>query len=262
MISDRRAFLAGILALLVVSGPARAAETVTIFAAASLKNALDDAAAAFEAKTGITVKASYAASSALAKQIEQGAPADLFASADAAWMDYAAGHGLVQSGTRIDLLGNRLVAVAPKDSPLASLELTPGAFSAAVGTGRWTTGTVASVPCGVYARQALTKLGLWDVAAPRLAEADNVRSALQFVSRGEAALGIVYQTDANADAGVKVVATFPAETHEPIVYPFALTTRARGEAPARFLAFLAGPEARSFFTRQGFRLLWPKGSGS
>lgn len=250
-----RRCLTALLVALALSGPARAAETVTIFAAASLKTALDEAAGLYKAKTGVEVKASYAASSALARQIEQGAPADLFASADTNWMDYADKHALIQAGTRVDLLGNTLVVIAPKDSAIGTLPLTPAAFDAAVGDGKWATGTVATVPCGIYAKESLTKLGMWTTAEPKLAQADNVRAALQFVSRGEAALGVVYQTDANADPKVKVVATFPDDTHSPIIYPFALTKTATGDAPAKFLAFLTSDDARPVFEKQGFILL-------
>jgi molybdate transport system substrate-binding protein len=232
-----------------------AADSITIFAAASLKNAIDDAAAAFKTKTGIEVKASYAASSALAKQLEHGAPADLFASADTRWMEFAQKHDLVQAKSRVDLLGNSLVVIAPKASSLTELALTPEAFAKAVGDGRWATGSIDTVPVGIYAKQALTKLGIWGVAEPWIAQTENVRAALQFVSLGEAKLGIVYQTDANADPNVKVIATLPEDTHEPIVYPFALTKAAKGEAPAQFLAFLTSAEARPIFAKQGFVLL-------
>jgi molybdate transport system substrate-binding protein len=250
-----RRWVSAVFVALALSCPAYAAETITVFAAASLRDALDDAAAAFKAKTGIEMKASYAASSALAKQIESGAPADLFASADTKWMDYVIRKDLVQPQTRIDLLGNSLVVVAPKDSKIETLTLTAAEFGKAVGDGKWATGMVASVPVGVYAKEALTKLGIWATAEPKLAQTDNVRAALQFVSRGEAALGVVYQTDAHADPKVKVVATFPEDTHAPIVYPFALTKAATGDAPAKFLAFLSSDEARPIFERQGFVLL-------
>lgn len=255
MIRVSRRWISAAFVALALAGPAQAAETVTVFAAASLKNALDDAAAAFKTKTGIEIKASYAASSALVKQIEQGAPADLFASADTNWMDYADKHGLIQPASRVHLLGNSLVVIAPKDSKVATLTLTAADFDKAVGDGKWATGTVSSVPCGIYAKESMTKLGMWSTAEPKLAQTDNVRAALQFVSRGEAALGVVYQTDANADQGVKVVATFPEDTHAPIVYPFALTKEAKGEAPAKFLAFLASDEAKPIFEKQGFVLL-------
>jgi molybdate transport system substrate-binding protein len=243
------------VAALGISGAAADTRTVTVFAAASLKNALDEAAASYQVKTGDRVTISYAASSALAKQIENGAPADVFASADAGWMRYLEQRDLVQASTRMDLLGNTLVVVAPTSSPVEKLDLTPEAFDGAVGDGKWTTGLVASVPVGVYAKEALTRLGIWSIAEPKLAQADNVRAALSFVSRNEAALGIVYQTDANADSKVKVVATFPPGTHEPIVYPFALTSVAERGAPARFLAFLTSPEAKSIFKKQGFGVL-------
>jgi molybdate transport system substrate-binding protein len=240
---------------LVLGGPVGAAETVTVFAAASLKNALDDAAAAYTTKTGEEITLSYAASSALAKQIENDAPADIFASADTQWMEYLDKRGLVQPATRVDLLGNTLVVVAPQASPIDSLDLTPDAFNRAVGDGKWTTGLVASVPVGIYAKAALTKLGIWGTAQAKLAQAENVRAALTFVSRNEAALGVVYQTDANADPKVKIVATFPVGSHPPIIYPFALTKAAKGDAPRKLLAFLESSEARRFFEKQGFEIL-------
>lgn len=256
--SSRRPFLlfaAVFSTTLAATSWARAADTVTIFAAASLKNAIDGAAAAYKAKTGTEIRTSYAGSSTLAKQIEKGAPADIFASADIDWMAYLEKRDLIQPGSRKDLLGNTLVVVANAKSPVTSLELTPGAFDKAVGDGRWTTGTVTSVPCGIYAKEALTQLGIWSVAEPKLAQTADVRAALTFVSKGEASLGVVYQTDANVDKGVKVVATFPEDSHAPIVYPFALTKAAEGQAPRQFLTFLEGPEGRVFFEKQGFKLL-------
>lgn len=259
MLLSRR--LAG--AVLVAAGlagsgsPARAADSVTVFAAASLKTALDAAAAAYTAKTGTAITTSYGGSSSLAKQIEQGAPAALFASADVDWMDYLQTRKLVQPATRVDLLGNTLVVIAPASSPLGTLELTPAAFDKAVGDSRWTTGTVNAVPCGIYAKAALTKLGLWSVAEPKLAQTPDVRTATAFVARGEAPLGIVYLTDAHAEKAVKVVSTFPDDSHAPIVYPFALTTIATGPAPAAFLAYLVSAEAKPFFEKQGFRMLKP-----
>lgn len=244
-----------LVSVAVASGSALAEDTVTVFAAASLKNALDAAAVAFTAKTGTAIRTSYAGSSALAKQIEQGAPADLFASADIDWMDYAQKHDLVQPASRVDLLSNTLVAIAPAASSLTALELTPTAFDKAVGDGHWTTGTVNAVPCGIYAKASLIKLGLWSVAAPKLAETPDVRTATAFVARGEAPLGIVYRTDANAEKAVKVVASFPDDSHAPIVYPFALTKVASGAAPKAFLDFLTSPDARPFFEKQGFVVL-------
>jgi molybdate transport system substrate-binding protein len=236
--------------------PARAQQDpVTVFAAASLQDALKDIANKFTAETKLTVRFSFAASSALIKQIEQGAPADLFASADLDWMDYAQTKNLIQPQTRVDLLGNKLVVIAPADAAPPHFALTAESFLQAIGTSRLATGEVRSVPVGRYAKAALEKLGFWNAIEPRLAQTESVRAALVLVARGEAALGIVYATDANADPRVKVVAEFPADTHPPIVYPFALTVSARGDAPARFLAYLRGPEARQSFEAQGFAIL-------
>lgn len=237
-----------------VSAPT-ASQTVMIFAAASLQNALDATAAAYKAKTGVDVKISYAGSMTLAKQIEAGAPADVFISADAASMDYLAGKNLIQSRTRSNLLGNTLVLVAPSSSKLEKVPFTKDAFAAAIGAGRITTGDVASVPVGKYAKAALEKLGLWSTAEPRFAFTDNVRSALAFVAREEAPLGIVYLTDAKSEPKVKVVAAFPADSHPPIVYPIALTASAKGDASAKLLAFLKSPAAKAVFVEQGFAVL-------
>lgn len=232
---------------------AAGSQTVTIFAAASLKNALDEAAAAFTAKTGVEARLSYAASLPLAKQIEAGAPADLFISADAASMNYLSERKLIAPASRADFLGNRLVVVAPKDSPLQNLALTKLAFDAALGeTGRIAMGEPASVPAGKYAKAAFEKLGFWATLQSRAAFADNVRSAMVFVARGEAPLGVVYATDAGAEPKVKIVATFPKELHPPIVYPIALTVGATGEAPRRFLEFLESKEGTAAFVKQGF----------
>lgn len=228
------------------------AVSVTIFAAASLKNALDAAAAAYKGKTGVDATISYAGSMALAKQIESGAPAEIFFSADVPSMDYLAEKNLIQPKTRFDLLGNALVLIAPRASNLDKAALTKEAFAAAIGSGKIATGDVASVPVGKYAKAALDTLGLWSIAAPHFAFTDNVRSALMFVAREEAPLGIVYLTDAKSEPKVKIVATFPATSHPPIVYPIALTAAAKGDAPAKFLDFLKGREARAIFVEQGF----------
>jgi molybdate transport system substrate-binding protein len=242
--------------LVVLAPTARAAETVTVFAAASLKNALDAAGQAFTAESGIGIRASYAASSALARQIESGAPADLFASADLEWMDVLEKKNLIRPETRVNLLGNRLVLVAPKDATITAVPFTADGFAAALGAdGRLATGEVKSVPIGKYAKAAFETLGLWSGLQARLAQADNVRAALLLVSRGEAPLGVVYESDATSDPGVKVVGVFPADSHPPVVYPFAVTAEARGEGAARFLAFLKGAAARPFFEAQGFRVL-------
>ena len=251
--SLRAVLLAGLIA---VAPAARAAETGTVFAAASLKNALDDAGKAFTAESGVALKASYAASSALARQIESGAPADLFASADLEWMDYLAKKNLVRPETRVNLLGNRIVVIAPKDAKTADMPFTQEGFSAALGPdGRLATGEVTSVPIGKYAKAAFEKLGLWGGLQPRLAQADNVRAALLLVSRGESPLGVVYESDAKSDPGVKVVGVFPADSHPPVVYPFAVTAEAKGDGAARFLAFLKSAAARPFFEAQGFQVL-------
>jgi len=234
------------------------AEPVTVFAAASLKNALEDAAKPFTNTTGIAVRFSFAASSALARQIESGAPADVFASADVEWMDYLQQRTLIKAGTRVELLGNRLVFIAAADSPLRDLAFTSGAIRQAAAGGRIVTGEVTSVPVGRYAKAALEKLGLWSDVQPLLAQVENVRAALAFVSRGEAPLGIVYETDAKADQKVKVVAVFPPASYPPIVYPFALTANSKANDYAqRFLTFLQAPQARSAFEAQGFTLLPP-----
>jgi molybdate transport system substrate-binding protein len=237
--------------------PAQAADT-TVFAAASLKNALDDAAAFYKEKTGKSVTANYAASSALAKQIEEKAPADIFFSADLAWMDYLQERSLIKNDSRVTLLGNTIVLVAPKDST-AALTLAPDAKLAdALGPdGRLAMANVDSVPAGKYGKAALEKLGLWKEVEGKVVQADNVRAALAFVSSGEAPLGIVYQTDANADDKIKVVATFPEDSHEPILYPVALTAFSTNPDAAEFLEFLKSDAARPAFEKQGFWVVAP-----
>jgi molybdate transport system substrate-binding protein len=229
--------------------------TVTVFAAASLKNALDDVNAAFGANTGVKVVASYAATSALMRQIEQGAPADVVISADREWMDFAVQKRLVQDGTRIDLLGNRLVLIAPRDSKLAHVPIGPGLDLARLaGNGRIVTGDVRAVPVGRYAKAALEHLGAWDATQSKLAMTENVRAALSLVARGEAPLGIVYGTDAAVEPGVKVVGVFPEDSHPPIVYPAAATATATPPAQ-RYLVFLRSPAAKAVFERFGFTFL-------
>jgi molybdate transport system substrate-binding protein len=230
-------------------------KTLTVFAAASMKNALDDINAAFTKKTGVKVVASYAASSALMKQIESGAPADVFASADLDWMNYGSQKKVVKDDTRINLLGNKLVLIAPKDSKLGNVVIGQGFDLAKLaGDGRIASGDVKSVPVGKYAKAALEKLGAWSAAEKKFAMADNVRAALTLVSRGEAPLGIVYETDAKVDPGVKIVAAFPADSHEPITYPVAATVTAKPEA-AEYLAFLRGPVSKNIFEKYGFTFL-------
>ena len=230
-------------------------KSITIFAAASMKNALDEIDAAFTAKTGIKTIASYAASSMLAKQIEQGAPADIFISADTDWMDFAIDKKVVNETTRINLLGNSLVLIAPQDSAINRVTIGPGFDLAGLaGSGRIATGDVNSVPVGKYARAALQKLGAWQAAEPKFAMAESVRAALLLVARGEVTLGIVYATDARIESGVKIVGTFPADSHPAIIYPVAATTSAKPEAFS-YLSFLRSSAAKAIFERYGFSFL-------
>ena len=235
--------------------PAAAAEKVTVFAAASLKNALDAANAAWQKETGNETTVSYAASSALAKQIEAAAPADLFISADLAWMDYVAEKKLIKEDTRSNLLGNRIVLVAPKDKA-STVEIKEGFdLAGLVGEGKLAMGAVDSVPAGKYGKAALEKLGVWSAVEGKVAGAESVRAALALVSRGEAPYGIVYQTDAAADPGVAIVGTFPEDSHPPIIYPVAILSESQSTAAAAYLDFLKSDKAAPFFTEQGFTLL-------
>jgi molybdate transport system substrate-binding protein len=250
----RRLALLGSLAL--AGGPARAQGPVTVFAAASLTDALRALAAEWQSRGHPAPRLSFAASSALARQIEQGAPADIVMSADEPWADYLQQRNLLVNATRSSPLGNSLVLVAPANAarPVALTRETNLAALLGPG-GRIATGDPAHVPIGRYAQAALAWMGQWDAIAPRLARADNVRSALLLVERGEAPYGIVYATDAASSSGIRIVGTFPAESHPPVTYPFALTRRAEGNAEARtLLAFLAGPEAAPAWQRFGFSL--------
>ncbi len=227
-------------------------KSLTVFAAAAMKNALDDVDAAYTAKTGIKIVASYAASSALAKQIEQGA---IFVSADTDWMDYATAKKNINEPIRVNLLGNSIVLIAPKDSKIDTVAIGPGFDLAKLaGDGKIATGDVKAVPVGKYAKAALEKLGAWQAAEPKFAMAESVRAALTLVARGEAALGIVYSTDAKVEPGVKIVGTFPADSHPPIIYPVAATTTAKAEA-ADYLAFLRSSSAKTIFEKYGFKFL-------
>jgi molybdate transport system substrate-binding protein len=242
--------LKGLLAALlaVLCGCAAAQDRVLVFAAASLKNALDEVAAQSPVKTAI----SYAASSALARQIESGAPAQVFLSADLDWMDYLEQRKLIRTDTRRNLLGNKLVLVAPSTSK-AQATITAGfPLARLLGDGRLALGDPQHVPAGKYARAALEKLGVWDSVSSKLAPAENVRAALAFVARGETPLGIVYATDSAAEPKVRVVAAFPDGLHPPIIYPAALTTSAKDSAAAEFLAFLGSPDTRHVFEKHGF----------
>jgi molybdate transport system substrate-binding protein len=232
---------------------ASADDPIIIFAAASMKTALDEAGAAFQAETGVETKISYGGSLALARQLTQGAPADIFVSADEDSMDVAAKGNAIKPESRFDLLANSLVVVANKTSSLQSLALTPTEVAAAIGAGKLATGEVNSVPVGKYAKEALTNLGLWEEVSPHLAMTDNVRAALAFVARNEAPLGIVYATDAVAEPAVRVVAIFPDSSHKPIVYPVALSAASHNPSAIKFLDFLRSPAARAIFARQGFR---------
>jgi molybdate transport system substrate-binding protein len=255
----RRALTLSALAFVVTLAalPARAQDvTLTAFAAASMKNTVDDINAAFsKANGGVKVVSSYAASSALAKQIEAGAPADLFASADLEWMDYVAKKNLIKPDSRVNLLGNRLVLIAPKDSKIDNVTIGQGFDLATLaGDGRIATGDVRAVPVGKYAKAALEKLGAWQAAEKKFAMADNVRAALLLVSRGEATLGIVYETDAKVDKGVKIVGKFPEDSHPAIIYPVALTKDAKPES-AKYLDFMKSNMAKTIFETYGFTFL-------
>lgn len=229
-----------------------AGDELLVFAAASLQEAMDDAGAAWQARSGQRVRVSYAGSAALARQVERGAPVDVFVSADAAWMDYLQARGLVDPASRFDLAGNALVLVAPRDRQ-SDVALHATSMLAALGPrGRLVLADTASVPAGRYARQSLQTLGLWQELQGHLAETDSVRGALAFVARGEAPLGIVYATDARVEPRVVVVARFPTGSHDAVRYPVA---RASAAAPARsdgFLAFLQGDEMRDALRARGF----------
>jgi molybdate transport system substrate-binding protein len=230
-------------------------KTITVFAAASMKNALDEIDAAYTAKTGVKFSVSYAASSVLAKQIEQGAPADVFVSADTDWMDYALSKKAINEPTRVNLLGNSIVLIAPKDSEINNVTIAQGFDLAKLaGDGKVATGDVKSVPVGKYAKAALEKLGAWTAAEPKFAMAESVRAALTLVARGEANLGIVYSTDAKVEPGVKIVGTFPAESHPAIIYPVATTVTAK-RWTNDYLAFLRSTAAKTIFERYGFKYL-------
>jgi len=241
----------------VIAGDARAqSRPVLVFAAASLKTALDAIAAEWRRETGKAATVSYAASSTLAKQINNDAPAELFISADEDWMDYLQERNLIDPQSRIDLLGNRLVLIAPASTG-SSTNIAPGfPLARLLGDGHLAIADPNAVPAGRYAKAALEKLGVWQAVAGRIAAAENVRAAPPLVARGEAPLGIVYQTDAAAEPSVRIVGTFPPDSHPPIVYPMALTHAAGPEAPG-FATYLRTPAARALFEAQGFTVLDP-----
>jgi molybdate transport system substrate-binding protein len=250
LLTSLAAFAATLLSVWL--GSSARAEDVVIFAAASLKESLDEVARQYQARSADRILLSYAASSALAKQIELGAPADIFISADLEWMGYLATRNLIKPTTRTDLLGNNLVLIAPKDSTVA-FKLAPGAdLAGALKGGKLAMGDPDHVPAGKYGKAALEKLGIWISVQASVARTDNVRSALAFVARGEAPLGIVYGTDAAAEKAVRVVDVFPAGSYPPIVYPVAETASSGKTGASRFLAYLRSAEAKSVFQRFGF----------
>lgn len=250
-----------ILPLVLLAGlaaPARGQETrpLVVFAAASLQTALTAIASDWQRETGKRVTFSFAASSALARQLDQGAPADLFASADLDWMDFAEQRRLIRAGTRRTLLGNSLVLIEPVSETPSTLAIGPGfPLAAAIGSSRLATGNVQSVPVGRYAQATLTALGVWPEVAPRIAGGDNVRAALALVARGEARFGIVYATDARTEPRVRVVGTFPAASHPHIAYPVAVTAASTHPDAAALLAYLASPAAIRIFEAEGFTVL-------
>jgi molybdate transport system substrate-binding protein len=259
--TTRRALLATVLALALpgaVPANTRAQAptgdtqpNLVVLGASSLTDALNEIGPAFTAKTHQGVTLSYAASSALARQLEAGASADVFVSADTEWMDYLQARNLIDASTRRNVVGNRLVLISPADSTV-TIKITPHfGLANLLGDGRLATGNPDSVPVGKYARSALTKLGVWSQVQDKIAAADNVRGALALVARGEAPLGIVYRTDALIEKKVRIVAEFPASSHDPIVYPAAATAPDHPGA-ADFVKFLSSPAARAIFAKYGF----------
>lgn len=244
--------IAAVAFLLALSPTQAQRGDVVVFAAASMKNALDAINDQWHRETGKKATISYAASSALARQIEQGAPAQIFISADVDWMDYVAKKNLIKTETRTNLLGNRIVLIAPKDKAQAIAIGAGFDLARLLGDGRLAMANVDAVPAGKYGKAALEKLGVWVGISGKVAQAENVRAALLLVSRSEAAAGIVYQTDAAADPNVKIIGIFPEDTHPPIIYPIALTAGAAHPDAAAFLAHLKSDKARPLFEAQGF----------
>jgi molybdate transport system substrate-binding protein len=236
--------------------PVRAEDgPITVFAAASLKEALDAVAVKWQADTGNNATISYAGSSALAKQIEEGAPADVFVSADLAWMDYLAERKLIKEETRTNLLGNELVLIAPEDSTTGAEIAAAFDLAGLLGDGRLAIADPAAVPAGKYGKAALESLGVWSAVEGKLAPTENVRAALELVARGESPLGIVYATDAKAEPGVRVVDVFPESTHPPIVYPVAVTAASANANAGAFVDYLRTDAAASVFAKMGFTIL-------
>ncbi|AUU84601.1 MULTISPECIES: molybdate ABC transporter substrate-binding protein [unclassified Leclercia] len=244
----------GVTLTLTLAGQALADEgKITVFAAASLTNAMQDIAAVYKKEKNVDVVSSFASSSTLARQIEAGAPADLFISADQKWMDYAVDKKAVDAASRVTLLGNSLVVVAPKASAQSEVAInkeTP--WSSLLKGGRLAVGDPEHVPAGIYAKEALQKLGAWETLAPELAPAEDVRGALALVARNEAPLGIVYGSDAVAEKGVKVVGTFPEDSHKKVEYPVAIIDGHKNATVSAFYDYLKGPQASAIFKRYGF----------
>ena len=249
------AVLLAAASLFLTPPPARAVEPVTVFAAASLRNALDEVIADWKAKTAKTVRVSYAGSSALAKQIEQGAPADIFISANIDWMDHLQKAGLMKSETRGDLLGNSIVLISPK-AEARPVEIRPGfPLAEMLDDRRLAMADTSAVPAGKYGKAALLSLGVWNAVEGKVAQAENVRAALALVSRGEVPYGIVYATDAAADPHVAIVGRFPADSHPPIIYPAAILAESKNPDAAAFLTHVKSPKMKSVFEKHGFTVL-------
>jgi molybdate transport system substrate-binding protein len=266
MMATRRNLVIGLVAgiaglttsFLAPSASLRAQETLTVFAAASLKNALDDVNSGWQAEGAAPAVISYAASSALAKQIGEGAPADVFVSADLDWMKYLADRSLTKKDTQVQLLGNRIVLIAPKGSTL-SAKIAPGfPLADLLGDGKLAMADVKPVPAGKYGKAALEALGVWSSVKGKIAQSENVRAALKLVSAGEAPLGIVYQTDAAADPNVKILDMFPEDSHPPIVYPAAVVASSKNPDAEKLLKYLQSARAKKLFEKHGFTVLAPK----
>ncbi|WP_292551509.1 molybdate ABC transporter substrate-binding protein [Mesorhizobium sp.] len=253
----KAAAIGGLTILIAAMPVAYADDRLIVFAAASMKNALDAVNTACAADVGEAATISYAASSALAKQIEGGAPADVFISADLDWMKYLSGKKLTRPDTEVKLLGNQIVLVAPEDSSIETRIEKGFDLAGLIGDGRLAMGDFKAVPAGKYGKAALESLGVWSSVEGRLAQAENVRAALKLVATGEAALGIVYATDAHAEPGVKVIGTFPQDSHPPIVYPVAQMTDSKDKNAPAFLKCLQSAKAGELFKAHGFTVLTP-----
>ena len=255
MLKTRFRFALLLAALALLPAAPAAAKDLLVFAAASLKNALDDIDAAYRKETGKAVVVSFAASSALAKQIEAAAPADVFISADLDWMDYLAKKNLIRPDSRSNLLGNGIVLVAPAASTVTA-KIAPGfPLASLLGDGHLAMANTESVPAGKYGKAALTNLGVWASVKDRVAQADNVRAALLLVAQGEAPLGIVYRTDAAAEPKVRIVDSFPDDGHPPIIYPVAVIAASTNPDAGAYVAYLKSPAAAALFEKQGFTVL-------